>query len=118
VQAIEILELRELARGVALDAESGVVFGHAMAVVADRDARDAAAFDLHVDASGPGVERVFDQLLDHAGRALDDFAGRDPVDRLGCQLADSHQSHNPRPRLASRPAGERRRRTIWRGARV
>ena len=30
----------------------------------------AAAFDIDIDATGPGIERVFHQLFDHRRRAL------------------------------------------------
>ncbi len=39
---------------------------------------------------GAGVERVLDQLLDHAARPLDHLAGGDAVDGLGAELADGH----------------------------
>ena len=39
---------------------------------------------------GAGVERVLDQLLDHARRPLDHLAGGDAVDGLGAELADGH----------------------------
>ena len=39
---------------------------------------------------GAGVERVLDQFLDHARRALDHFAGGDAVDHGFGKLADGH----------------------------
>ena len=37
-----------------------------------------------------GIERVLDQLLDHARRALDHLAGGDAVDDAFGELADGH----------------------------
>ena len=55
---------------------------HAAAVVADADEREAAGRRHHLDLAGAGVERVLDQLLDHARRPLDHLAGGDAVDGL------------------------------------
>ena len=49
----------------------------AAAVVGDRDALDAAFLEPHGDLRGAGVERVFQQFLDHGRRALDHLAGGD-----------------------------------------
>ena len=39
---------------------------------------------------GAGIDRVLDQLLDHARRPLDHLAGGDAVDEFPRQLADGH----------------------------
>ena len=65
-----------LARGVAFEAEQGVVAVHAGAVVDYANIGNAAAPDHHLDARGSGVDGVFDQLFDHARRPLHDLAGR------------------------------------------
>ena len=80
----------ELGRRVALDGQFQLVRGHAVAVVGDQDAGQAAALDLHLDAGGAGVEGVLDQFLDGTGRALDHLAGGDAVDGLGGKAADGH----------------------------
>ena len=60
------------------------------AVVTHLDQVQAAARGHHLDALRAGIERVLDQLLHHARRALDHLAGGDLVDhRLG-KLADRH----------------------------
>ena len=63
---------------------------HALAVVGDADQPAAAAVGQHVDAGSAGIERVLDQFLDDAGRALDHLAGGDAVDDRFGQLADGH----------------------------
>ena len=56
----------------------------------DADEPAAAAVGEHVDARGAGIERVLDELLDRARRALDHFAGGDAVDDGFGELADGH----------------------------
>ena len=102
----------------ALDREREIARVHAGAVVGDADEGEAASRRDDFDLASAGVDGVLDEFLDDARRPLDDLAGSDAVDRLRCELADSHQSHNPRPRLASQPVDEWRRRAIWRGARA
>ena len=92
LDAIQIIGLGELARGMRLEREQQVLGRHAEAVVGDPDQVLAAPFDRQVDPRGPGVDRVFQQLLDDARRPLDDFARRDLVDDGRRQLADdSHR---------------------------
>ena len=52
---------------------------HATAVVDDADQRAAAAVDLDREASGPGIESVFDKLFDDRGRAFDYLTGCNAV---------------------------------------
>ena len=72
----------------ALHCEGEVGRAHADAVVADADQREAAGGGDDLDLAGAGVERVLDELLDHARGTLDHLAGGDAVDGLGAQLAD------------------------------
>ena len=55
------------------DGQFSVGARHSIAVVRDADERHAAAFDIDTNASCVGIERIFDQLFDHARRAFDDF---------------------------------------------
>ena len=80
----------KLRRGVALDREREIGARHALAVVGDADQAAAAAVGEHVDAARAGIERVLDQFLDHARRALDHLAGGDAVDDGFGKLADGH----------------------------
>ena len=74
----------------ALDRQRQVGAGHALAVVGHANEPPAAAVGEHVDARGAGIERVLDELLDHACRALDHLAGGDAVDDGFGELADGH----------------------------
>ena len=56
----------------------------------DREARDPAPLDLHVDAGRPRVERVLDELLDDRRRPLDHLARGDLVDQ------DVREDRDPR----------------------
>ncbi len=58
---------------------------------ADADQAAAAAVGEHVDAARAGIERVLDQFLDHARRALDHLARGDAVDEAFRKLADGHE---------------------------
>jgi hypothetical protein len=80
----------KLGGGMALDRKLEVGAAHAGAVVGDTDQPAAAAVGRDLDAGRAGIERVFDQLLDHAGRAFDHLAGGDAVDGGFGQAADGH----------------------------
>ena len=68
----------------ALEGEQRVVVGHAMAVVDDADHALAAAFHFDANRFRPGVERIFEKLLDDGGGTLDNLARSDAVgDSLG-----------------------------------
>ena len=43
----------------------------------------------HVDGRRPRVDGVLDQFLDHGGRTLDDFTGRDLIDQIGRKDVDT-----------------------------
>src|SRR5687768_125180 len=74
----------------AIDRKREVVLRHASAVVGDTDPSLTAAVGEDVDAGRAGVNRVLNQLLDDAGRALDHFACGDAVDDSLRKLADGH----------------------------
>ena len=78
----KVLFFADLARCVAQEGRVGVVRGHAAAVVGDRNEPGTGALDFNADPPGTGVDRVFNQLLDHRRRAFDDFACRDAVAEL------------------------------------
>ena len=75
----EILGLGDLARRMTLDRKPRVLRIHPLAVVFDPQQFLPAELDRHRDPRRAGVERVLDQLLDHRGRTLDDFAGGDLI---------------------------------------
>jgi hypothetical protein len=61
------------------NAQRGVGRRHAFAVVDHPHARHAPGLDLDDDAPRAGVDRVLQQLFDHAGRPLDDLSRRDLI---------------------------------------
>ena len=73
--AFEVGQRGDLGRGMARQRQRQFFRRDAAAVVADRDALDAALVEPDRDLGGAGVERVFQQLLDDRGRPFDHFAG-------------------------------------------
>ena len=57
----------ELAGGVTGEGQRQVVGVDAAAVIDDADQLDAALLDLDIDATGAGIDGVFEQFLDDAG---------------------------------------------------
>ena len=106
---VQVARLAQLAGGVALQAEQRVVLAHAAAVVGDGDEAAAARADLDVHLRRAGVERVFQQLLQHRRGPLDHLARRDLVgDLLGQQADAVHrnaQRSRPAAGLANRARG-------------
>src|SRR5260370_18322325 len=89
----EVVGGAELRGGVALEGEEGVVLDHAVAVVGDADEFPASGFYFDADAGCAGVERVFEELFDDGGGALDDLAGGDLVrHEVGEDAAAAHES--------------------------
>ena len=78
--AKQIVGLANLARGMGRDGQQQLLGRDAAAVVHDADQFHAPLLDRHVDPPRAGVDRVFHQLLHHARRPLDHFAGGDLVD--------------------------------------
>ncbi len=72
------------------DGERQVLGPHAAAIVDDAQQRLAAAGRGDVDAGGAGIERIFDELLGGACRALDYLAGGDLVDERFGKLGNGH----------------------------
>ena len=79
----QVLVGADLAGRVLGDAQDQVGRVHAAAVVRDLDQPAPAVQNADVNSPGPGVERVLDQLLDHAGGPLDALAGGDAADEGG-----------------------------------
>ncbi len=91
-QRADVVEIvvRQLRGGVALDREREIVARHAGAIVGDANEPAAAAVGHDLDLARAGVQRILDQLLHDARRALDHFARGDAVDDAFGQLADGH----------------------------
>ena len=87
----QVFGVLQLAGGVALEGQQGIVAHHAAAVVDDLDELLAAGLDVDPDARGAGIQRVLQQLLDHRGGTLDDLTGGDLVGNvLGEYVNSSH----------------------------
>jgi hypothetical protein len=61
-----------------------------LAIVGHQDTGQSTAVGLHLDPQRAGVEGVFDQFLDRAGRPLHHLAGGDAVDGFRRQTTDRH----------------------------
>ncbi len=74
----------------AFDGQRKVVRLHPASVVADPDEAEAAARRRDFDTPRAGIDRVLDQLLHHARRALHHLARGDAVHQVWRQLAYRH----------------------------
>ncbi len=75
----------------ALERQHRVVAHHAGAVVGQPDQLAPAGFDLQPELRRTGVERIFEQFLDDAGRPLHYLPGRDLVgDNVGEDADAAH----------------------------
>ena len=84
----QILHPPDLARGVALDREAGILRLHAIAIVLHADLFLAAQLDVDGQASRPRVDGVLDELLDDRSRAFDDLSSGDLVREVRRETAD------------------------------
>ncbi len=80
--ALQIVHAGDLAGGMARDGKLQLFGGDAAAVVLHADQALAAVVQAHVHASSVGVQTVFHQLLEYAGRAFHHFTGRDLIAQL------------------------------------
>ena len=88
VHVLEVGQRGDLRRRVARQRERHFLGRDAAAVVGDGNALDAAFLEPDRDLRGTRVERVFQQLLHHGRRPLDDLAGGDLRDELVGKLLD------------------------------
>ena len=86
---LQVGEAGDLAGGVSVQGQGQVLGGDALAVIAHPQELDAALFQVDLDAVGPGVDAVLDQLLGDGGGALHHLAGGDLVDQVGRQGLDA-----------------------------
>jgi hypothetical protein len=77
----------QLRGGVAFEREGHVGGAHSAAVVGDLDPVGAAAAERDGDPGGARVDRVFDELLQRAGRSFHHFTRGDAVDQMLGQAA-------------------------------
>ena len=69
----------DLAGRVAVEREHCILPAHAVPIIAHLNEGTTSLLCRHPHVCGAGVERVLDQFLHRAGRALDDFSGGDLV---------------------------------------
>jgi len=67
---------------------------NAFAVVGDADEFHSAALNIDIDASGEGIDAVFEQFLDDAAGAFDDFTGGDAINDMRIELLNACHSGN------------------------
>ena len=103
--SFEVLGGSEFAGCVSGEGEGEFRRGDAGPIVAGADEFLASFLEFEDDACGLGVDGVFEEFLDDAGRPLDDLAGGDLVDQGFGQNPDrGHRRHVPyRPRHGPRP---------------
>src|ERR671921_2232353 len=75
----------DLACGVPQDAQLGVLFAHARAVVPDQHTLAAAVGYLYLYACSSGVQGVLRELLYHRGGTIDDLSGGDLLGYKGIE---------------------------------
>ena len=70
-------------------------FFNSAAIVCHPDKRNSSLPDFHRDRSGFRVDGIFQKLLHHRGRPLNDLAGRDLVDGILIQYMNVRHVHLP-----------------------
>lgn len=91
---VEIGVRSNFAGSVAGDSQQHVFRMNAFAIVGDADEFHSAALNIDVDASGEGIDAVFEQFFDDAAGAFDDFTGGDAIDDMGIELLDACHAVN------------------------
>ena len=79
---LKVRQAGNLARGVPGDGQFQIGCGYAAPVVLHADKALPAVFKANVDLRGIGVKAVFNQFLEHAGRALHHFTSGDLIAQL------------------------------------
>ena len=85
----QILDVAQLAGGMAFEGQQRVVAQHAAAIVHDADEPPSARFHLDAQIGSAGVERVFEQFLDHRSRPFHHLSRGDLIGNLVGQDADA-----------------------------
>ena len=86
--AKQIVRSADLARGMTGDGERQFLGRDAAAIVADANQIGPALPQGYVDPRAPRIDAVFQQLLDDAGRPLNDFARGNLIDDAQWKLAN------------------------------
>ncbi len=85
---LQLVQVADLAGGVALERQGQLLGRDAAAVVLHHDGAHAAAHELDIDLAGAGVQGVVHQLAHHGGRALHHLASGDLADQFIGEFAD------------------------------
>ncbi len=91
VDGEQVIGRPNLARRVTGHGQRQLIGGDAATIVGHANKLHAALFQHNVDLAGRRVHGIFQQLLDHAGGALDHLSGGDLVDHARRQGLDSRQ---------------------------
>ena len=86
--ALQVVQVADLAGGVALEGDGQLVAQDALAVVFHADQAHTAGQQPQGDLGGAGVQRVVHQFTHHAGGALYDFTRRNLADKFVREFAD------------------------------
>ena len=95
----EILRAPDLAGGMPLDRQPSVLRAHAFAVVLDPNEPLSSHLHGNGEVFRAGIDRVFDEFLDHRCRALDDFARGNLIGEVTWEYTDAP---HPSPDLPER----------------
>ena len=98
---VKKIVIGNLGRAMAPNCKFQVFPAHPCTVVGHAQERLAAGSSDNLDRTGTGVDRIFNQFLDHAGGPFDHLAGCDLVDHLFAKLPDLHETPFTRFRTAS-----------------
>jgi hypothetical protein len=92
VNCSKIGTLLDFACGMTFQAEKGIGTIHPPAIIGHANEAYASMLKFHRDPPGPGINGVFQEFLDHGGRALHHLTGR----YLACQHVgkESYLAHN------------------------
>ena len=78
--AVQIRQLPQLAGGMALNGQQSAFAIHAQPVIAHPHQTPTAIHHIHLNALGAGINRVFNQFLQHRRRPLNHLTGGNLVD--------------------------------------
>ncbi len=79
----QVVQIMNLAGGMAGDSERKIILAHATAVIPHPNQLDATLFHLHIQPLRTGIEAVFQQLLNHGRGAFHHLAGGDLIGKSG-----------------------------------
>ena len=100
----QILDVAQLAGGVAFEGQQRIVAQHAAPIVHNADQPPPPGFHLHAQIRRPGIQRVFQQFLDHRRGPFHHFARGDLVGNLVGKNANAPHEEECSPHYnAERP---------------